>query len=127
MADASAGLLLDTMEKLEDELELLRNDWADAEERMIRVGAQVARAQAKRWIAVKSTPPAKIPKPTKEDLQALMLDWLWSEHEDLMVAQIDADACAIRCKTVYNVASKALSSKQSRLKAEIETMIRSGR
>lgn len=118
--DASPALLMDQMRQLEADLARLQNDWADAEQELIRRHAQVERLKAPKRLAIKLDPFADKPKrPTKEDLDALVLQWLWDEHGELMEAHVDADARTAACRVIYKCAERALSSKQSRLSADV--------
>lgn len=117
MADASPGLLLDSMKAIEHELELMLNSWADAEDELVRRTSQVERLAAPKRLKLKKHPP--FDKPTREDLDALLVEWLWEEHGELMEAQLNAEALIAAFKAKYKTADRALSSKQSRLNAEL--------
>lgn len=118
--DASAGLLLERMQATEAELDAMQNEWADAEEELVERTKQVERLKAPQRLLWKKDPPALVPKPTKEDLDALVLDWLWREHPELMEAQLIAEAKCAGFKVVYKCAERSLSSKQSRLNADLK-------
>ena len=125
--DGSPGLLLEHMQDLERELVRLQNEWAAAEEELVRRGSQVERLAAPHRLEIKHHPPAAAPqKPTKEDLDALVLDWLWSEHGELMAIRLDAEARCAGFRVIFKCAERALSSKQSRLSADVKLEPRRG-
>lgn len=118
MGDSSPALLQNAMQGMEDELQALLNDWAGAEDNLIRRTSQVERLKAPKRFELKTSPPH--PKLTKEDLDALVLDWLWTEHAELMAEQLNAEACCAAYRIKEKVAGRALSSMQTRLNADIK-------
>lgn len=118
MPDSSPGLLFESMEVMENELQGLLDEWAGVAEDLVRATSEVERVKAPKRLELKKAPP--VARPTREDLDALLLDWLWNEHEDLMVRQLNNEALDAAYGTRYKVAVKALSSKQTRLNADIK-------
>lgn len=120
--DSSPGLLQDAMQELEDELHSMHNDWSGAEEEFVRRTAQVERLAAPQRLKFKEQDPNRgsRDKLTTEDLDAKVLDWLWTEHGELMEAKLNAEALCAAYRTKEKVTRAALSSKQSRLKADVQ-------
>lgn len=117
--DASGVQLERDMRALEADLQAMQNPWAEAERNLIETTARVERLKAPQRLRWRRQPPPGFGKPTKDDLDALLNDWMWGEHETLMQEQLNAEALCAAYGTKYRVATKALSSKQTRLNAEI--------
>lgn len=120
MTDSSPGLLQSDMQELEQALMELMNPWSDAASELKQRDAQVERLKAPQRLHYKKNPQPGLEKATKEDLDALVLVWLWEEHEELMTRQIELEALCIAYETTEKVAAKALSSKQTRLNADVK-------
>jgi hypothetical protein len=119
--DSSPGLLLDAMQDVETELARLMNEWSAAEGDLVRRTVQVERLAAPHRLKLKREhPSSKQGGPTKDDLDALVLDWLWEEHAELMDAQLTAEADCAAFRVIYKCADRALSSRQSRLNADLK-------
>lgn len=124
--DSSPGVLMDQMQDIEHELDGMKNEWAAAESALVRATSEIERIAAPLRLRLKrSNVPAKQGGPTKEDLDAMVLNELWDDHEELMICQVNAEAQVAGFKTIFKVAETTLSSKQSRLKTEREAQTRS--
>lgn len=118
--DASGVALERDMRALEQELQVMQNEWAAAEADLVRATARVERLAASHRLRLRNAPAVfSTPKPTKDDLDAMVLQLLWSTEEADMVAQLDAEARCAAFRTTYKVAASVLSAKQTRLNAEI--------
>jgi len=109
-------LLLAEMRDLERDLIVMSNEWADAERELVHRSRQVERLKATMRLKLRQT----TPKPTREDLDALVLDWLWEWHGELMERLVLAEAGVAAHKAVHRCVQPALSSKQSRLNADLK-------